>query len=532
MAVALPLNVVKVQNGVNTRNLNGGAANADNIRHSSVANGGYELLGCRIPKTEYDSFASSVYVYGAAVEARLLTPTGTQVWDGILRTAVPMPDETVTLEAIGNNVLLEEREQNLLWQSRFYGDWSVGSDDPFDFNDSDAFNDSVRKGSIQWQVPKGQNVQGLANPVNNPCDRSRIMWFIDNTIAVRRVAGRIKQNVSAGVYGLRLERWITVSTTTTDAEVVADLSSLINTVATDTFDSVITVANARPVMGFLFWRTSNTTATASALKVWITELRVSGNAYRTTPADWDVYSVDQVAADLADNLGWAVGATSHSLNILPLWWDEGTWAELMDYLAAISERYWIVDTGPTLRLRSWTSGSLWTANAFGSSAHALADIRPSDDRYTHINITYRYIDKRKWRHFELPTGVPFAAGRRRTLRFRIADPQKKPATGIVPLFVSSVASALATEYGTELLTGTITLSFATSGTERSSHEIKSGDRITISDWPGGAKTFRIYETDHRDDAPSILGVGRNPQTLERLLLRREKRQARAGVIQS
>jgi hypothetical protein len=302
-----------------------------------------------------------------------------------------------------------------------------------------------------------------------------------------------------------------------------------------------------PMIAFLFWRTNSTTSVTNAFSVVIEKLRVNGNAYRPAavpPADWDVYTPDEVVRDLANKFGWSVLATTptNPTNILPLFWDEGSWADLMDYLSdaskgsGINGYRWGVWEGPQLEFRGWSSATTWQVNAYGNNAMCIADLRPSDDLYTHIAVKYRLVHSDRWREYKLATGVPAANNRRKTLKFKIKD-RLRLAGAEVPAIVTQIASNLATEYGTENVTGTIKLSYATrksTSVDTSSYQIRAGDVVEILDFPttgGGTttRTLRVYEADH-DPTGTTLGVGRKPQVLGRLLLQRERR--KAGVLPS
>jgi hypothetical protein len=72
--------------------------------------------------------------------------------------------------------------------------------------------------------------------------------------------------------------------------------------------------------------------------------------------------------------------------------------------------------------------------------------------------------------------------------------------------------------------------------DTSSYQIRAGDLVEILDFPttgGGTTTLtvRVYEADH-DDTGTTLGIGRKPQVLERLLIQRERKHNRSGLVPS
>lgn len=541
----LPLIVVSVTSGANTRHLNesGGTARADGTNYSSVIPGGYDQLSTRIPKSEMDSFAS-VYVYGARVTARIGSSSGTVVWEGYLKRPVPSPEQTVTLEAAGWKTLVEERETPLLWQTRSYGDWSSGEDDPFSFNNDDDISELLRGGSVGFRVAKGSKVNGSTSQGVSNGSRARICWWPDQAVRVKRVAGRVHQNTASvgDNYGMRLEAYNGPWESATSQTSYASLSSAIASPGATTFDTG-TVANAKAMLAFAIWRSGNsTTALNQTFKVWVTELRVNGDAYRATPASWDSYVASEMVKDIASKAGSFLASSmvqTTTPNMLPLWWASGTWSDAMDYLAEASAYKWAVWQGPEVEFRDWSTGNTtWTTNAYGSTATAIADIVPSDDIYTKVQVIYRIQGNPRQRTYTRDTGqlTGFNPPRDRTYVFRIEDPLPIGSSGNNghPQLALDIGSALATEFSAERYAGSLFTSFLTdSGSvQREAARVRAGQLVTVSDFPGGAKTFRIYETEYDSESGLTMNLARQPSSVDRLLIWEEKRRMRSGRISS
>ena len=73
---------------------------------------------------------------------------------------------------------------------------------------------------------------------------------------------------------------------------------------------------------------------------------------------------------------------------------------------------------------------------------------------------------------------------------------------------------------------------ASTGNDKSSYQIRAGDKVTIPDFPGGAQTFRITEVQHDPEGTTVT-VGPHSMRVERMIwkalmkLRREGRAASA-----
>jgi len=255
-----------------------------------------------------------------------------------------------------------------------------------------------------------------------------------------------------------------------------------------------------------------------------------------------VYKASDAVKDVAAKMGLNTdGVVTTFKSILPLWWQTGTWAELLDYLGILERFNWAVweqgTGGPKLMFRDWLAGPIWLTNCYGTSAVAIADLQASDDVYNRVDVAYKTNSNPRIRHAvaEL-TPNPFAglsgslALRQRTFHYELNDPQSG-VTGDEG-FPQAVADAIALGLNAETISGTIRLSFAWNGTvNKTAYNVRAGDRIWVSDFPGGAKLLRIVETD-ADETGVTLTVGRQSMKLERLLALKQKDKMRKGAIPS
>ena len=540
--VTLPDLQLVVSYGTNKRILNGIGSNsvADHIRWSSVIPGGHHALSARIVDTER-SGNTATYRYGATVTLRkapavgALAESGVIYWQGYLRTPTSNEDGTSDLIASGWHLLLQERDDALLWQARYYGDWQSGDAQGFSLGQSAAaIYSSINNASIGFGVNKGDDLKDQQH--------ARIVWYytdaLNTQVLPRKVAGTIYKNVSLGAtpnYKLLLERFDSPTANNTATTVNNYSGQLTNANIDDTgstfSDTVAQSPATHPVIALSLWRIGDTgtAGAAFAFRVTIKDLRVSDLASS------DTYVSSSVIADLAANsrMGFTSGAkvTATSRNILPLFWTNGTWWDLVDYLATAEAYKWAVwemNPLPELEFRAWNTGTVWTTNSFGATATTIAQLQPDDELYNVVDVSYTQGQSSRIRHARtLVSPDPFAGltpARVRTFKYALQDPQPDNVLAL------AISASLASEYGTEQLSGTATGSYFTSGTDQTSYAVRAGDRLTLSDYPGGPQTVRITGVDHSDAAPSVLTFGRVPSDLTRMLFWANQRKRRRGTI--
>lgn len=553
MPLRLPVVELVCKTGGNTRILNGQNASgpnnyADQISFSSVMPGGYSGMDFRMPDAAR-SATPGVFKYGAQVQARI-APTyageGTVVWDGYIRTPTPNADGTCTMHAVGWKTLIEERSDPLLWQTRYYGDWQTPDSDDFSdsFHNSQHIDAMVQDAALKWVSQKGTDIADG--------NKAMVLWWGGGNDAspqhvCRRIAGRIlgSDNVggqSAANWSLHLERF-TGPVSAGSATDVYIFWNEMNDKNSSPFDITLGAGVGGPasLIGFTLYKKGAVTNNSlnKTWRFWVENLRVNDLA------SGDSYTASAMVNDLKDRLGFGNDyVTATSQNVLPLWWQQGTWADLMDYLSGTEGNWkwgvWEMGAqGPRIEFRDWNTGNTtWKVWAYPQSGVANAvdvQLADSEDIYSVVDVTYKQGGSSRIRHARVNVSPnPFSGldnplkSRQRTYTFALPDIQFDDA------FAKNVAQKLANDFGTQRYSGTIRASYAqdaATGNDKSSYQIKAGDKLNIVDFPGGNFIERIYEVQH-DDNGSTLTVGRNSMRVERMVWNATMRQKREGRASS
>jgi hypothetical protein len=540
--VPLPGLQVKLQNGATTRILNGVGAQAvcDTIRHSSAIPGGYIAASFRIADSERSS-NSVIYRYGTLCQI-VIAPgypdAGFEVWSGFLLTPSPAGDASCTVEAVGFYQLVQETETALLWMdAHIGGSWSSTDNDPFGpaFRNCDAIVEHVDKGSMGFNIAQGQAISGG--------DTSRLGWWFQDH-AVTRVAGKLRKNNSAPNYTLRLRRYAGPNVgqnggTNVDAYPLGSGNNV------DNFDTAIGVPQSMVTLELS--RSGGTGTTGTTNKIWFTDIRVNGDAYRAGITPGDTYVADGPIRDMAALLGFTTGkVTVCTQNVLPLWQQSGSWADMWSHLATIlyGANGWkwavwgMVGGGPEVEFRDYATGNTtWTLNGYTSAANTIQGLdTASQDVYNRVIVTYRFPHSpRLKRAIAYVVPNPFAgmtgplALRQRAFTYALQDPQRLNSGGTSTL-AENIAATLALSLGTEQWAGTIEGYYANDGTaDRSLALSKAGQLVTVADQPGGSKTFRIQAVEGGDDILTKFTIGRLPDSIDRMIWLSHRRAKEKGT---
>lgn len=539
LGVLMPDLQVVVNFGANKRILNGPGKNsvASHIQWSSVMPGGHHTFSCTVVDTER-SGNTSTYRYGATVTLRQVgasAESGQVFWQGYLRTPIPNDDGTCDLVANGWHQLLAERDDALLWQTRYYGDWQPSDADGFALGGtSDAIDSSVNNASLGFSVKKGANI--------SDGEQAQLVWYYANPsnsqVLPRRVGLSIYKNivVPGGAnpnYALKLQRY-DGPTNKASLQTVDNYDTALanNNTGDDGSPRTSIINTPQPVIVLTLERLGGSNVDVGAsFRVTVRDLRVNDLA------PGDTYVSSQVLGDLASStrMGFTVGSkvSTTTDNVLPLFWQQGSWWDLIQYLSVAENTKWGVweaNPNPELEFRDWSLGTTWTTNGYGTSATVIAQLQPDDEVYNFVDVAYTKGNSIRIRHVRAAvTPDPFAGltpQRQRTFRIELRDPQPDET------LATAVANRLALELGTEQYAGTVTGSyFSLVGVDRTCYEVRAGDLLTISDFPGGSRTVRVYGVDHRDDAPSTLTIGKVPSRLDRILFWAEQKRRRKGRLE-
>jgi hypothetical protein len=554
--IRLPPVELTCSSGGSSRILNGSNQTgpndwADGVTFGSIMPGGFSGMDFRIPDAARLA-TPGVFKYGANVRGKIApgeAGAGTILWEGYLKTPTPNGDGTATMHAAGYKTLLEERSDPLLWQTRYYGDWQSPDTDDFsdNFHNSQHIDASVQDASLKWVAQKGTDIADG--------NKAMLLWWgggndasVDKAVFARcgRIAGALigsddNGNQTNARFSMHLERFTGPISAGTPTDVYVFWNEM-NSKDRSTFDITLGAGVGGPasLIGFTLYKKGpvNNNSLDKTWRFWIENLRVNDIA------SGDSYTASAMVNDLKDRLGFGNAyITATSQNVLPLWWQQGTWSDLMDYLAG-SEGNWKWGVwergaqGPIIEFRDWgTNFNTWKVWGYPGSGQANAvdvQIAPSEDVYSVVDVTYKQGSTSRIRHSRKNVSPnPFAgldpplALRQRTYQFALPDIQ------LDGTFADNVATKLANDLGTERLGGTMRISFAqdaVTGNDKSSYQVKAGDKVTLVDYPGGSQVFRITEAQH-DPEGTTLTLGPRSLRVERMIwwvTMKQKREGRAA----
>jgi hypothetical protein len=552
--------------------------------------GGFAPFRCIIPDAE--RLASNLYRYGAEVTVRMVG-TQTVLWAGYLKTPIPKPDGTCELNGAPWKTILDEIDDPLLWQTNNTQDMVVTDSEPFQMEgaqrNADAIQAEINQDSATFRIPRGQDLH--AQSENNKTNKSRVGWF-HPPHKVRRIAFKVdKSQVAPGSsqppakYSLLMERWDdgglypTIIAEGTNGTVVVDANNVLENKPADygpshaggNYEAIEGQAtqgrgatgnpwsaSSLITFGLFLNAQANGTDSDVAYRVSVSDVRINDLAMdNSDPAhgSYDKYTAKQIIKDLAkddinaDTKGAHLTVVSSLVpddlpghaalpNMLPLWWQSGTWAELLDYLATLHGYKWGVwemgGNGPRIEFRSWDpehTTAIWDIDAYaddsiGHYANAVVELEPSDDVYTHVDVTFTISGAARPSHARVKVpGVSFPSGRRRVFKITIEDPQR---SDVLP---KAVADLAAKDLSEEQWAGTCETStvFGSSG-EVTAAYVRAGDIMRIRDFPGGSKKLRIQSAHLPDSGPAQFTFGRVPRRFERLLAWQKRTLARRGLL--
>lgn len=507
------------------------AAKASNIAYGSAIGRGHDE--CSFDVTEaLRSANTAIFRYGSRIEIRIApgeSHAGTVVYTGYMQTPVATYGNIVTtIKGLGYGTLFYDTQDPLLWQTQHIPDWQDTDSQPFGaaFNSASSINLTTGGGSVRWNIAAGQSTSAG--------DSAGVGFYIDDEIQPTFIKGTLIHKTSGTTnYSLRVNGYtgpsnpnsIRYFNTSADSNLSTKLQSATNSNAFNC--GPITNANAAsyPVCTIELTRTGTGTGTGTAgFSFHIEDLRLWGNAYQGGRVPGDSYAPENPVKDMAAILGFSTAKvqTTGITNCLPLWHQSGPWADTMDHLSTVCMGLngwtWgvfdIVGGAPEVRFADWTtSNTTWTTNAYSSAAtvEAHLDTIP-EDLYGKVTITYRRTHSKRLRRVSKPiatnpfTGLdPWMASRQRAYRYHIDEPQPDNT------LATTIATNLALYYATQTYNGTVDAFYLTSaGNDRWAGEARAGDRLTISDFPGGSKTFHISQVQARNDGPVTLSIGDIP----------------------
>jgi len=290
---------IKGKNGA-TRVLNGTGSDSQiaGMRWGGLIPGGYDEATGQIDRAEFEANPNA-YTYGATVTLRIAPGqpfAGTVVFEGSLRTPLSQPSNLVQLRALGWFHDLEEREDAMPWQTRYYAEWQSADQEPyskqgsFEKQQSEEIRAEAAKGELRYRAQKGATMK--------PPETARLLWWgeasgdaaVSSPQAVRRLAGRVTKNdaMPGGNFQLRVRRYdegpsplppgplLTLTTATQAGEGVADRARFVTSATHNlAVDQRVEIKGCRPLAYNGTWKVLPAGLTATEFKCDIEKSGVS-----------------------------------------------------------------------------------------------------------------------------------------------------------------------------------------------------------------------------------------------------------------
>lgn len=438
---------------------------------NDIAFGGFDQMRGVVPQRQ----ANAIPGLGQGSVVRAYLDSGWTIFEGRLN-AVPRYRDGMA-EIAGQGYLHDaaRRTTRRLFQSADYSKWVTSESDPHVNDNGAPVYDSTKKiateqaeGRLKWKLHES-SITAASDA------RSGFLFYADDN-EITRIA--FTQFGSDANNDLEMQVTYadgptgTMSVETQYALTTGNLESYKGVGGSGNGVKDRTMTNSTYDLVGLFLRCKTTTTPSNAESYWVTKLKVNGLA------SGDTFYAHEVFESIAGSLGWDADEAleSSALNVLPLDWTDGSWADLLTYVADLEDRRWAVrddrGAGPYVEYGPWER--TWTVY---QTAGASVELTPLPI-YSHVKINYR-----------TPAGVEQSV----TVE---ADPNPLASRGIENVYedtledrqadstlATSVATTLAARYSTQRFTGTIQVSAAFDDSGRNApYEMRGGDLVRIADW--------------------------------------------------
>lgn len=420
-----------------------------------------------------DEFDAHPEFYVAGVEWIVTNDDdeGRVVWAGFLTDPQPLVG-TVLLHADGTAKKADRLFNRWLWQTRDESEWSVADSEPLSYDTDPHIDAIVRDRTLAFKVKRG-------TVFRRPTGKARLVEdeSIGNTTVKVDYSGGLEagDNVTIGgearvVAGSFTKGSQTIPLTSAltadhDAGVAvtwnvpggrdpvwqsglaywaptADLSRIAFDIEKDRNDSsyelqictatgpdgnltvvrtiqlsagggshIVESLPGTPDLVLVRLRKTAEEKKARAFKVKLKNVRVNGMA------TGDVYTTDQVVADIAARIGGTTAGIQSSVrNAMPLDIEDGSAGEVLDELALLDDWYWGIEHNGTER--AWRYGPWSTKTWVLTEPRARVELHPVA-RYGKVRVPFRYPGGK--RHFKTYTaaGAPDTA---ETFQLDLQDP--------------------------------------------------------------------------------------------------------------
>jgi hypothetical protein len=445
---------------------------------TAKVNVGFDQMRGRITAASAKALAS----IGQGSIVKGVLANGFVQWEGRLAAApVIGNDRTAQITAQGYNVAAAKRTDPLLYETVSVAGWSDGAAAPFSQTGAIGPNyaASVLASGLSFTAPF-QSV-GLEYPL--------CFWRPGNLIS--RYAFTI--SVPTGTVANFFIRCRTTSGNPASGRTfVADHAVADGAV----IDRVLVGSEQGELLQLSLYCSAGTSA--SDLTVILNGVKVWGATALTQ------FFASDVVANVAGRLGWdAGGRTSSPTGVLPLDWS-GAWSDLLSYIAALDDYYWLVienaGAGPRVVYGPYGGVNSW---ALSSERGAKWDLTPLEV-FNRVTVGYTDTAGTAKTLQVMADPDPLASlGLINDYRFDVQDPQ--PDTALI----TALAYRLVGTLSRPRWRGRINAVSAYDANGRDAvQEIQPGDLVTITNWDAGTALplLRVLEVSYRPDGPIALGI--------------------------
>lgn len=439
--------------------LNGRPIRLSDWEATVAVNAGYDTARGSAPRAD---------VVGAT-QGSILTAYRTDasvMWQGRLSQPPTIRRGVASIEAGGFHRKLRKTSRPMLYRFDDIGAWVPGDADPHLFLTSEKFEQQVDNGRIVMTIAKDESfVSGNNNRVT--------LWLEGNKIS--KVSYDWSISSAASNFDLLLERadGPSGSLTTVHTQSLSPTTSGTRTVTLGANNDLICLN---------LECNTNTTPTTKR-KVIITGIRVYG---RSTSDD---ITASDVASDIAELAGLEDGVTGTETRVLPLFFEAGSHADRLDFLAAIEDYRWLVldDRGHGPYLDFGPYSRRWRVTEDRGAAYDLVD----QERFNEVRVFFRAPSGRSRSvTAEADADIDYT----NTAEFEWELPMHS--AGIA----SAVAERAVTRLASRRVAGSVEVREATDPQDRNraGHDILAGDLLELTDQPD-LPAQRIVRVTYRED---------------------------------
>lgn len=287
---------------------------------------------------------------------------GGELWRGKLAAPPRILDGIAYLSCNGPREQLDSSGAPLLFQIRNASLFTPADSDPFDYNISEKYVIDAKNSQLRWK--QRTVTYGSGNKAGF------VMWVADNPIT--RMAFTINKSADDADFDLVLYNATGPDGTLSSAISTTGLGGGTPTGTKKDLDISASTARDLAWIGV----SANGSTVTNSEQFWLSQFRINGladarNYDSSGSLSWDIFFTSDVAAVLAERLGMGTDRIRTSaLNILPLYWDSGTHAELLDYMSRLDDWRWLA-TGNGIEYGPWET--TWDV---GFGFHGNADLEP------------------------------------------------------------------------------------------------------------------------------------------------------------